>query len=164
MGLLANFKIRTKVLIALLPLVVMVIVAALYASIEMDNIDNRYTNLITNDVKSLHNLTVARVLNNRFGQLLYQEIAEPDADRMRAIDANLDETITEFHSAVADAKTETPSVAPKIDAVTVLFDEAVSDARPVRAGRCSSPKGGRIGGRAAWFSARLCLERASPCC
>jgi len=133
MGLLANFKIRTKVLIALLPLVVMVIVAALYASIEMNNIDSRYSDLITKDVTSLHNLTVARVMNNRFGQLLYQEIAEPDADRMRAIDANLDETITEFHSAVADAKSETPSVAPKIDAVTVLFDEAVSDARPIRA-------------------------------
>ncbi len=39
MGLLANFKIRTKVLIASLPLAVMVIVAAMYASIEMSRID-----------------------------------------------------------------------------------------------------------------------------
>src|SRR5277367_701347 len=133
MGLLANFKIRTKVLVALLPLVVMVIAAALYASIEMDNIDSRYSDLITKDAKALHNLTVARVMNNRFGQLLYQEIAEPDADRMRAIDVELDETVTEFHSSVADAMAETPGLAPKINAVTVLFDEAVSDARPVRA-------------------------------
>ena len=34
MGVLANLKIRTKLLIALLPLVVMVIAAALYSSIE----------------------------------------------------------------------------------------------------------------------------------
>src|ERR1700748_1815210 len=132
MGILANFKIRTKVLIALLPLVVMVIVAAMYASIEMDQIDSRYSDLIGKDVKALHNLTVARVLNNRFGQHLYQEIAEPDPDRMRAIDVGLDETVTEFHAAVVEAREESPSLAPKINAVTTLFDEAVSDARPIR--------------------------------
>src|SRR5580698_3452319 len=77
MGLLANFKIRTKIFVALLPLAVMVIVAALYASIEMNEIDTLYSDLIGKDVKALHNLTVARGLNNRFGQLLYQEIAEP---------------------------------------------------------------------------------------
>jgi hypothetical protein len=51
MGLLANFKIRTNVLIALLPLVVMVIVAAMYASIEMDQIDSWYGDLIGKDVR-----------------------------------------------------------------------------------------------------------------
>ena len=66
MGLLANFKIRTKVLVAPLPLVLMVIVAALYASIEMNRIDTRYSDLIGRDVKALHNLTIARVMDNRF--------------------------------------------------------------------------------------------------
>src|ERR1700756_5219649 len=130
MGLLANFKIRNKVLIALLPLVVMVVVAAMYASIGMNDIDRRYSELISRDVKALHNLTVARVLNNRFGQLHYKEISEPDPDRMRAIDADLDETSREFYSAVADASSETPGLTPKINAVTVLFDQAVSDSRP----------------------------------
>jgi signal transduction histidine kinase/DNA-binding response OmpR family regulator len=133
MGLLANFKIRTKVLIASLPLVVMVVVAAMYASIGMNNIDRRYSDLISRDVKALHNLTVARVMNNRLGQLLYQEIAEPDPVKLRALDAELDQTVQEFHSAVADAKTETPNLSPKIDAVTVLFDQAISDSRPIRA-------------------------------
>jgi signal transduction histidine kinase/DNA-binding response OmpR family regulator len=111
----------------------MVVVAAIYASIGMSNIDRRYSNLISRDVKALHNLTVARVLNNRYGQLLYQEIAEPDPVRMRALDADLDETAQEFHTVVADARTETPGLTPKINAVTVLFDQAVSDSRPVRA-------------------------------
>jgi signal transduction histidine kinase/DNA-binding response OmpR family regulator len=132
MGLLANFKIRTKVLIASLPLVVMIILAAIYASVGMSNIDRRYSDLISRDVKALHNLTVARVMNNRYGQLLYAEIAEPDPVSKRALDAELDQTVQEFHSAVADAKTETPSLTSKINAVTVLFDQAVFDSRPVR--------------------------------
>jgi len=49
MGLLANFKIRTKVFIAMLPLAVMVIVATLYSSIEMKRIDTWYSNLIDRD-------------------------------------------------------------------------------------------------------------------
>ena len=133
MGLLANFKIRTKVLVASLPLVVMVIVAALYASIEMNRIDTWYSNLIGRDVKALHNLTIARVLVNRFGQLLYQEIAEPDADRMRVIDADLDKTAAEFHSSIEEAIRESPNLAPGIKTATDLFDQAVSESRPVRA-------------------------------
>jgi signal transduction histidine kinase/CheY-like chemotaxis protein len=132
MGLLSNFKIRTKVFVALLPLAVMVLMAALYASIEMNRIDTRYSNLISKNVRALHNVTIARVLNNRFGQLVYQEIAEPDFDRMREYDAELDETVVEFHSSVAEASAEDPSFAGKIDEVAALFDLAVSNSRPVR--------------------------------
>ena len=64
MGLLANFKIRTKVLIALLPLAIMVIVAVLYSSIEMKKIDTWYSNLIDRDVEALRHVTVARALDN----------------------------------------------------------------------------------------------------
>ena len=133
MGLLANFKIRTKVFVALLPLAVMVIVAALYASMEMNRIDTRYSDLLDKDVSALHNLTVARVLSNRFGWLLYQEIAETDPDRMRVVDAELDGTAAEFHSSVASARTESPSMAQKIDEATALFDQAVADSRAIRA-------------------------------
>jgi signal transduction histidine kinase/DNA-binding response OmpR family regulator/HPt (histidine-containing phosphotransfer) domain-containing protein len=133
MGLLANFKIRTKIFVALLPLAFMVIVAALYASIQMDRIDNRYSGLIGNDVKALHNLTVARVFSNRFAQLIYQEIAEPDTDRMRVIDADLDRTAAEFHSFISSASVESPSMAQKIDAATAIFDQGFADSGPIRA-------------------------------
>jgi signal transduction histidine kinase/DNA-binding response OmpR family regulator/HPt (histidine-containing phosphotransfer) domain-containing protein len=133
MGLLANFKIRTKVFVALLPLALMVIVAALYASIEMNRIDARYSDLIGEDVKALYNLTIARVLSNRFGWLLYQEVAEPDADRMRVIDADLDGTAADFYSSIALARVESPSMAQKIDAAKALFEQAVSASRPIRA-------------------------------
>ena len=133
MGLLANCKIRTKVLAALFPLVVMVLVAAFYSSIEMKNIDVLYSDLIARDVKALQNLTVARSSDNRFGLFLYKEIAELDSDRMRMIDADLDETAVQFHSAVEQAKRDSPSLAPAINAATTLFDQAVSDSRPIRA-------------------------------
>jgi signal transduction histidine kinase/DNA-binding response OmpR family regulator/HPt (histidine-containing phosphotransfer) domain-containing protein len=137
MGLLANFKIRTKIFMALLPLVFMVIVAALYASIEMNKIDTRYSDLIGNDFKAVHNLTIARVLSNRFAQLLYEEIAEPDADRMRMIEVDLEGTAAEFHSSVAQASVEDPESAQKIAAATALFDQGVSDSGPIRAAALS---------------------------
>jgi signal transduction histidine kinase/DNA-binding response OmpR family regulator/HPt (histidine-containing phosphotransfer) domain-containing protein len=137
MGLLANLKIRTKILVALLPLAFMVIVAAFYASVEMNKIDSRYSDLIAKDVRALHNLTVARVLSNRFAQLVYQEIAEPDPDRMRVIDVELDRTAAEFHSSVALSDAETSGMAQKIDAISALFDQAVSDSGPIRAAALS---------------------------
>ena len=133
MGLLANFKIRTKILVALLPLAVMVIAAALYAWIEMKKIDIWYSDLIGKDVKALQNLTVARALSNQFDQLLYQEIAELDVDRMHVIDANIDKTVAELHTAVGETIRESPSLAPALRTATTLFDQTVSDSRPVRA-------------------------------
>src|SRR5215831_15497737 len=106
MGLLANLKIRSKVLVALLPLAIMVIVAALYSSNRMSAIDAHYSALLDKDVKALHNLTLAQAHNNRFGLYLYKEIAELDPDRMRVIDADLDQTITAFNAVMAQAKSQ----------------------------------------------------------
>ncbi|MBV8832099.1 MAG: hypothetical protein JO108_23095, partial [Acidobacteriaceae bacterium] len=72
MSILSNLRIRTKVLIALLVMAVMVIAVALYASIEMRKIDSWYSDLIDHDVQGIENLTVAMALNDRFGQLLYK--------------------------------------------------------------------------------------------
>ncbi|MFY9841474.1 MAG: response regulator [Terriglobales bacterium] len=133
MGLLANFKIRTKVLLALFPLAVMVIVAVSYSSMQMKKIDAEYSDLINQDVKALQNLTVARALNNRFGLLLYKQIAELDVDRMRVIDADIDSTAAEFHSAMDETMRESPRLASSVKAVIALFDETVSASRPIRA-------------------------------
>ena len=138
MGLLSNFKIRTKIFVALLPLAAMVILAALYASIEMKTIDTHYSDLIGSDFKTLHNLTVARGLSNRFAQLIYQEIAEPDVDRKRAVDADLERTAVEFHSFVALAVAENPNLAQKINSATTLFDQGASDSGPIRAAALNS--------------------------
>jgi signal transduction histidine kinase/DNA-binding response OmpR family regulator/HPt (histidine-containing phosphotransfer) domain-containing protein len=138
MGVLSNLKIRTKVLLALLPLALMVIVAALYTSTEMEKIDTWYSNLIDRDVKALHSLTAARALNNRFGQLLYEEIAETNLDGMLKLDAQLDQTVTEYHAAMEVAMRGSPGLAPKIGAATALFDQLVVDSRPIRSAALSN--------------------------
>jgi signal transduction histidine kinase/DNA-binding response OmpR family regulator len=133
MGILSNLKIRTKVLLALLPLALMVVLAALYASIEMERIDSWYRNLVDQDVLALQSLTAARALNNRFGQILYEEIAERNVDRMLRLDTELDQTVTEYHAAMEDAKRGSPQLAAKIEASSALFDQLVVDSRPIRA-------------------------------
>jgi signal transduction histidine kinase/CheY-like chemotaxis protein len=133
MSVLANYKIRTQVLIGLLPLALTFIVAALYSSIQMKRIDEWYSDLITKNIKALQSLTVANALINRFGQHLYQEIAEPDIDRKRVIDADLNRVTAELRSSLAEANGDSPGLASAIDAVRALFDQAVSDSYPVRA-------------------------------
>jgi signal transduction histidine kinase/DNA-binding response OmpR family regulator/HPt (histidine-containing phosphotransfer) domain-containing protein len=133
MGLLADLKIRTKVLIALLPLAIMVIVAALYSSDRMSTIEALYSGLLDKDVKALQNLTLAQAHNNRFGLFLYKEIAEPDPDTMRVIDGDIDQTVTDFHATMDEAKRESPDLTSEINAATALFDQEVANSRPVRA-------------------------------
>src|SRR3954453_13435741 len=89
MSFLPNYKIRTQLLIALLPLALIFTLAALYSSIQMKRIDDSYSNLIAKNIKALRTVTLASALTNRLGQLLYQQIAEPDMDRKRMIDADL---------------------------------------------------------------------------
>ena len=132
MGILSNFKIRTKILFALLPLAVMVIAATLFSSLEMKSIDVRYSGMLDKDVRALQSLTTAQSLNNRFARLLYKEIAEPDIDQMRVIDVELDQTVTEFHGALQEARRRSPDRAAQIDEISTLFDKLESDSRPVR--------------------------------
>src|SRR4051794_21106581 len=103
MGLIANLKIRTKLLVALLPLVIMVIATALYSSIARVRIDTAYTNLIDNKIKVLQTLTEAGSEVTRFVQSIYQEIAELDLDRMRVIEVGLDNAAARYNAFAEDA-------------------------------------------------------------
>jgi two-component system, sensor histidine kinase and response regulator len=132
-GILSNLKIRTKILLALLPLAAMVIAAALFSSIQMKSIDGSYSSLIARDVNALQSLTFAQATNNRFAGDLYKEIAEPDLDRMRVIDGYLNDAITSFHSSLAEAKRSSPDLGTQIDAISTLFDKLVSDSLSIRA-------------------------------
>src|SRR3982751_3061656 len=98
MSLLANLRIRTKLLIAVLPLLAMVIAATVYSSFEKIKIDAQYTKLIEKGEKSLQSLTETRARVNRFWQSLYKEIAPQDSDRKRLIDADLDKAAAEYNA------------------------------------------------------------------
>jgi len=133
MGMLANFKIRTKVLVALLPLALMVILATVYSSAQMKAIDTRYSQLLGTDVRAMRNVTIARAVITRYGQMLFNQIAEPEIDRKRRLEAEIDKAAEELHTAGAEAKRQSPSIAAGVDAAMALFQKADSDSRPVRA-------------------------------
>jgi signal transduction histidine kinase/CheY-like chemotaxis protein/HPt (histidine-containing phosphotransfer) domain-containing protein len=133
MALLANLTIRTKLLLAGLPLALMVILATLYSSVTSKRIDAQYSDMIDHDVKALQNLSVARAHTNRVGLFLYEEITEPDPDRRLKIDGELDKIYADFQARIAEAMAQSPEHAREITATKALFDKAMSDARPIRA-------------------------------
>jgi hypothetical protein len=133
MGLLANLKIRSKLLIALAPLAVMVVVAALYSSIESKKIDTAYTALIDQNLKALQSAIEARALTMRFGLFLYKEIAEPEPDEMRLIEGNLDKAYADYQAAATESLRDSPNRSKELKAAEALFDKAAFNARPVRA-------------------------------
>ena len=75
MGLLANLKLRRKLLIALAPLAIMVIVAGVYSSIQRKRIDTWYSDLIDMEVQGLRSVSEARSHTNRFGMFLFELVA-----------------------------------------------------------------------------------------
>ena len=133
MAWLTNLKTRRKLFLALIPLVVMVIVATLYSSTESKKIDAMYSALIDQDAKTLQSLSVARAHTNRVGLFLYEEITETNPDKRVQIDGELDKIYADFERQIADALRQSPERAPEIRAFSALFDKAESDTRPVRA-------------------------------
>src|ERR1700758_2428488 len=133
MGFLANFKIRSKLLVAMLPLALMAIGAGLYSSIESKKIDTWYSNLIDNYVKTFQSVTAARGETMRFRLLLYQLVAEDNLDQRHENDGELDRVQADYRALLADALRQNPGRANQIKAAEALFDRAASSARPVRA-------------------------------
>jgi hypothetical protein len=51
---------------------------------------------------------------------------------MRVIDDDIEQTVTDFHATIDQARHESPDLTSEIDAAAALFDQEVADARPVR--------------------------------
>jgi signal transduction histidine kinase/DNA-binding response OmpR family regulator/HPt (histidine-containing phosphotransfer) domain-containing protein len=132
-GIFRNLRLRRKLLIAMAPLALMVIVAGVYSSFESNTIDTRYSALIDNQVEALRNVGEARAHTNRFGLFLYELIDETDSDRRQVIDGELDKLRAEYHTGMTAALKASPERADKINAASAVFDQAEADARPVRA-------------------------------
>jgi signal transduction histidine kinase/CheY-like chemotaxis protein len=133
MGLLTNLRLRRKLLVAMIPLVLMVIVAGIYSSFESDMIDTWYSVLIDTQVEALRSVGEARAHTNRFGLYLYELVTETDPNRRQVLDGELEKIGADFHTAMATALTKIPERADKIHAASALFDQAENDARPIRA-------------------------------
>ena len=130
---LANLKLRRKLLIAMAPLALMVVIAGAYSSFESKSIDTLYSNVINTQVNGLRRLTEARSHTNRYGMFLYDLVAETDPDRKQVIDGELEKTRGDYQTVSTAALRDIPERADKIKAAAALFDRTVTDARPVRA-------------------------------
>jgi signal transduction histidine kinase/CheY-like chemotaxis protein len=130
---LANLKVRQKLLIALVPLAIMVIVASAYSSIQSERIDSRYSDLLDTEVKGLRGVSEARSHTNRFGMFLFELVAETDPARKANIEVELDKIRADYLSVIADALQRVPQRAEEIKAAAALFNQSIQDARGVRA-------------------------------
>src|SRR5580700_2608700 len=128
MGLLANLRIRTKVLVAMLPLALMAIGAGVYSSLESQKIDAWYSNLIDSYVKTFQSVTAARGNTMLFRLVLYQLVAEDNPDQRQIDDGDLDKVQADYRALLADAVHQNPGRAQEIKAAEALFNRAVSNA------------------------------------
>ena len=135
---LANLKVRQKLLIALVPLAIMVIVASAYSSIQSERIDSRYSDLLDTEVKGLRGVSEARSHTNRFGMFLFELVAETDPARKANIEVELDKIRADYLSVIADALQRVPQRGEEIKAAAALFNQSIQDARGVRAMAMSS--------------------------
>src|SRR6516162_1604367 len=140
MGLLANLKLRRKLLLAMAPLAVMVIIAGVYSSVRSSMIDRWYTALLDNEVKAGDHIDNARAFSLRYTLSLYRLVAETDADRRQVIDARVDSSYAAFKTQLAEAIRLVPAWEARITAVENEFDRAFFDSRPVRAASLAGDK------------------------
>ena len=132
MSILSNFRIRTKVLLALLPLITMMLAAGLYSSWEMRRIDRLYSQMIQRDSEVQRALTVARACNNRFGLFLYREFAETDPTKIRESETEIEIATFDFRTAADQLKRSDTHLAEQVDGLIVSFNRLVASAAPVR--------------------------------
>jgi signal transduction histidine kinase/CheY-like chemotaxis protein len=132
MGLLANLKLRRKLLVALTPLVVMVVASGLYSSIQAKRIDMWYSLLIDNEIKSVYSIDAARTLAMRYGILLYRLTVETDPARRQTLNAQLEDTYIAYQARMAEAKRLYPAYSEQVGVAAAKFERAVADSRPAR--------------------------------
>ncbi len=130
--LLMNLKIRKKLMMAMVPLALMVLLAGLYSSTQIKRIDTQYSELLVNDVKTLQSLTTQRALAMRFGMFLYEMIAESEPARVRQLDEELNKTQAEMQVALDESLRQSPDRSAEIKVAAALFEKAQSRARSVR--------------------------------
>ena len=134
MGFLTNLRLRRKLLIAMVPLALMVVVAGVYSSVESKMIDTWYSVLIDNSGQSAQKRWGgASDIPIGSGCFFLNWLIETDPDRRQVIDGELDTVGADFHAAMTAALKQSPERADKINAASALFEQAEADARPVRA-------------------------------
>jgi two-component system, sensor histidine kinase and response regulator len=132
MGLFSNLKLRRKLLIALLPLVLMVLAAVFYSSIQIKKIDVAYSRLISDDVSTLRGLTDARSQANRYWLVLYQQIAASQKGGAYTQLDSLESVASAYRSDIDEIVAKSPELEPSMRIVGSSFSKGIAGANEVR--------------------------------
>jgi len=127
-----NLRIRTKLLLVLLPLAFAVVGAVQYMSYEFQRIEKRYSDMVTYRVPALKSMTRANQRLLHIMQLLYEEVAEDSQDQISRTDGQIDSVTREYQVFLAEALRLTRADTARLGAVVNLFNEFLAEAKAVR--------------------------------
>ncbi|HVI50105.1 MAG TPA: response regulator [Candidatus Sulfotelmatobacter sp.] len=134
MRLFADLRIRTKLIIALVPLAVMVMAAGLYASLELSRIDGRYSQMVEQGLNATLSLNKANDRIDAICQLLLKEAVEDNADRSARLDGEIEKSMRDYAQMMELGRAQAPqTVKPRLAAISSLFEDGALNVRPVRA-------------------------------
>ncbi|MBF0481588.1 MAG: response regulator [Desulfovibrionaceae bacterium] len=130
---LSNLAIRTKLLLAMAPLGIMVVFALLFASRDMERIDARYRDLIDNKTRALVSLARSNQRLILVEQKLYELIAERDLDQLSRISSAMDATAEDYLKFVEEAQRFSPGDKGRIEDLVQHFNQFFAETKAVRA-------------------------------
>jgi len=129
---LADLSLRTKVTLALAPLVALVLGATLFSTLQMYRIDRRYSSLIDHENLAELELTRANARIYRYDLLLHRQFLATDGDQAQRLDGELDATYGELKDFLGKGMRLTPDKAQELGSVFAELDAIVLDSRAVR--------------------------------
>ncbi len=136
-----NLSIRTKVAMALLPMVVLVVLATLHASVQMRRVERRYTELAAHQGQAQIALARANQRLYRFGMSLYRGASGGDEAGLRQAEADMEDAYREFHGFMNEAMAAVPDRAARIAKAHDQADEIMTGIRPLLARAAQGDRG-----------------------
>lgn len=118
-----NIRISTKVILVVITLAVITIMVAGFSAVRMVDIDGGYSQLLAGPALEARNLPRANRFMSQTRADIFALIAESSPERIKTLNAALDEDQRVFHTAIADAKAARPEHADRIDAIARGYDE-----------------------------------------
>jgi len=133
MRLFANLRIRTKLIIALVPLAVMVMAAGLYASVEMSRIDSRYNRMVERGLNATLSLNKANDRIDAICQLLLKEAVEDNADHTARLDGEIEKSMRDYAQLMEAGQRQAPrEMQSRLSAISAMFEDGALSVRPLR--------------------------------
>ena len=84
------------------------------------------------DVRTLENLIDARAWCTRYWLELYEQIAEPNVDKMKAQEGEFEKVANQYNAFIERSIAQTPALEPSLRNAAAAFNQVAIDAKSVR--------------------------------